>query len=44
MFAGAIKFGDSQMKYPILQNCVWCLIGEIIAPYIANEEAKNIYS
>jgi hypothetical protein len=31
MFDGAIKFGDSQMKYAILQSCILCLIGEIIA-------------
>jgi hypothetical protein len=31
MFDGAIKFGDCQMKYAILQSCILCLIGEIIA-------------
>jgi len=31
MFDGAIKFEDCQMKYAILQSCILCLIGEIIA-------------
>ena len=44
MFGGAIKFGDCQMKFSILQNGSFVSDGEIIDPYITNEEAKKISS